>query len=112
MDGGREASDKVVNEANPIFNRRRRVALLAGEAQRVLLLAQAEFLQQVDVLRGDLGSLPLRGSQILRRHSCFGSAVPRESWPRWHQQMAIEEVGHGVSAGAFVVAMGIVAEEI
>ena len=91
MDGGREASDKVVNEANPIFNRRRRVALLAGEAQRVLLLAQAEFLQQVDVLRGDLGSLPLRGSQILRRHSCFGSVVPRESWPRWHQQMALRK---------------------
>ena len=81
MDGGREASDKVVNEANPIFNRRRRVALFAGEAQRVLRLREPELLHQVQVLVGDLGSLPF---QIFRRHLRFRSAVAREPCAWWH----------------------------
>ena len=49
MDRSREAANEVVNEANPIFHRGRRVALLAGEAQRVFLLRQAELLHQIDI---------------------------------------------------------------
>ena len=86
MDGSRKAADKMVNEANPIFYRRRRVALLAGEAQRVFLLHQPQFFHQVDVLIGNLGSFPLRRSQILRRHLGFRSVVPGESSAWWHQQ--------------------------
>jgi hypothetical protein len=50
MDRSREAENEVVNEANPIFHRGRWVALLAGEAQGVLLLRQAELLHQIDIL--------------------------------------------------------------
>jgi hypothetical protein len=65
VNGGREAADKMVNKTDPILDRRRWIAFLAGEAQRVLLLHEPEFLHQVQVLVGDLGSLPL---QIFRRH--------------------------------------------
>lgn len=81
MDGGREAVDEMVNETNPILDRRRRVAFFAWEAQRVFLLHQPKLLHQVDVLIGDLGSFPL---QILRRHLGFRSVVPGESGTWWH----------------------------
>jgi hypothetical protein len=83
MDGSRETADEMVNETNPIFDRRSRVAFFPGEAHRVFLLHQPKLLHQVDVLIGDLGSFPL---QIFRRHLGFGSAVPGESSAWWHEQ--------------------------
>jgi hypothetical protein len=66
VNGGREAANKVVNKTDPIFDRRRWIAFLAGEAQRVLLLLhEPELLHQVEVLIRNLRSLPL---QIFRRH--------------------------------------------
>jgi hypothetical protein len=37
-------------------------------------------------LVGDLGPLPLRSYQILRRHASFGGGVLGEFRPRWHLQ--------------------------
>ncbi|KAK1608597.1 hypothetical protein QYE76_032270 [Lolium multiflorum] len=50
MNGGRKTADEVVNKTDPILHRRAWIAFFAGEAQRVLLLADPKFLQQVDVL--------------------------------------------------------------
>ena len=78
---GRDAANKVVNETDPVLDRRRWIAFFAGEAQCVLLLHEPEFLHQVQVLVGDLGSLPF---QIFRRHLRFRSAVAREPCAWWH----------------------------
>ena len=59
VNGGREAADEMIEETNPILHRRGWVAFFAGEAQRLCLLADSQFLQEVDVLGRDFGSLPL-----------------------------------------------------
>ena len=65
VNGGRKAANEVVDETDPILDRRRGIAFFAGEAQRVLRLHEPELLHQVQVLVGDFGYLPL---QIFRRH--------------------------------------------
>ena len=85
VNGGRKAADEVVNETDPILDRTGWITLLAGEAQRVFLLADPKLLQQVDILGGDFGSLPLNAPQIRGRHLGLRSAVSGES-ARWHQQ--------------------------
>ena len=59
VNGGRKATDEMIDETNPILHWRGWVALFAGEAQRLWLLADSQFLQEVDVLGRDFGSLPL-----------------------------------------------------
>ena len=76
VNGGRKTADEVVNETDPVLDRRRWIALLTGEVQRIFLLADPKLLQQVDILGGDLGSLPLSAPQIRCRHLCFGGGVP------------------------------------
>jgi hypothetical protein len=68
VNGGRKAADEMIDETNPILHWRGWVALFAGEAQRLWLLADPQFLQEVDVLGGDFGSLPLSAPQICRIH--------------------------------------------
>lgn len=86
VNGGRKTADEVVNKTDPLLDWRRGIALLAGEEQRLLLLADPKLLQQVDVLGGDLGSFPLSAPQIRCRHLRLGGAVPSEPRARWHQQ--------------------------
>jgi hypothetical protein len=50
MNWGRKSSDEVVNETDPVVDWRLWVALLLGELERVLLLAESHLLQHVDVL--------------------------------------------------------------
>ena len=57
VNGGRKAANEVVDETDPILDRRRGIAFFAGEAQRVLRLHEPELLHQVQVLVGDFGSL-------------------------------------------------------
>jgi hypothetical protein len=82
MDRWRKTADEVVNETDPVLDWRGRIALLLGEAERVLLLGEPQLFQQVHILVGDLGSLPL---QIFGGHLGFRSAVPGQTRARWHQ---------------------------
>ena len=83
MDRGRKTADEVVNETDPILDWRRRIALLLGEAERVLLLGEPQLFQGVHILVGDLGSLPLK---IFGGHLGFWRAVASKSCARWHQR--------------------------
>lgn len=58
----------MVDERYPVSDARCGVALLAGEDQHLLFLHEPELLEQVRILIGDLGSLPLGQPQVFRRH--------------------------------------------
>jgi hypothetical protein len=83
MNWGRQAADKVINETNPILHWRVGVALLARKADGVFFLHEAKPLQRIDILVGDLGSLPLK---IFGGHLGFWRAVASKSCARWHQR--------------------------
>ena len=76
MDGGRQAADEVVDKCYPIADARCWEALLPREEQSFFLLGQPELFQHVDVLIGDLGSLPSRDLEAFRRHGGLWRGVP------------------------------------
>ena len=65
VDGGGKAANEVVDESYPKSNWRGWKAFVAREDQRVLLLHQAQLLEDPLVLVGDLGSLPSRDLHLL-----------------------------------------------
>ena len=68
MNGGGKTADEVVDKTYPIPHWRGWVAFFTREAQRLGLLADPQLLQEIDVLSGNLGPFPLRGSQIHGSH--------------------------------------------
>ena len=65
VDGGGKAANEVVDESYPKSNWRGWKAFVAREDQRVLLLHQAQLLEDPLVLVGDLGSFPSRDLHFL-----------------------------------------------
>jgi hypothetical protein len=90
MNGNGKAANEKINKGYPETWRRMRGTLISWHPHS-LLLEQAQFLEQLLVMRGDLGHFPSRDLVLLQALVGAGSDVLGQLGPWRHGGFAVEQ---------------------